>query len=255
VSVDIGEELNKTRFVSELRRYVRVTDRLARGMVPLLLAIANYFEDHTEIPEDQLGINWCRDLGDHLVDAFEEFRKDPKHAVLRSQYREIRGYDIPSLVDIRGSFEYGFVSRDIARVMGDVTAQMYGGDWLKAELEGRFGAQSHAIEEAWRTFVRKCYRTGLYDQIKAESHRGNSGEFGSTTLMTYVMAGRIMFTFNRDDRGVSFVADESDASGCRSGINYPTDGLPYTKLVEMIEEVVANWDIDKLKPSKTVGLG
>lgn len=254
-------EKNKTRFVRALINYADAGKsgmvRLPRGMAGLLIAVADYFEEHDEIPEEISGCNWCHDLGDHLVDAFEEFRNDPKYEALRANYLAVTEgrCRIPSLVDVRGGFDHGHVTFHLAKVMGEVTKEIHGGDWLAADLEARFDAQKTVLAEVWQTFIRRCYRRGLYDRIKDEEHRGNSGEFGKTTLLTYAMAGRIMFTIQREGCGITFVADDSDASGCRSGMNFPTDGLPFTTLVEMIEDVVTNWDIDKLVPDEKVGIG
>lgn len=93
----------------------------------------------------------------------------------------------------------------------------------------------------------------LMPRIKAEPHRGNSGQCGSTALLTYAMAGRVMFTFERASGSITYVADDGDVWGNRSGPNSP--GAPYAECVAMIEEVIAHWDQDKLQPNETVGLG
>lgn len=299
----------KTKFVQQLRRFVAdegaSTDdgydrgssyNPSRGEVTLVRAIADYFDDHPEIVDKDSGINWLVDLGKYLVDAFEEFRTLPKYQALREQYQldggEMR-YEIPDLLDLRGSYQHGHVTHDLERLM-PILAGRCGGEWLERDLTCRFGAEAMVIDHAWRRFVRICYRP-IAPRIKAERHRGNSGLFGRTTLRSYVLAGRIMFTFSRtstvsdvlakvtelvntadvtaenkvaaleallmiipapdegpDVQSVSFVADESDMYGFRSGLNYPH--TPYAECVAMINDVIDNWDSDKFVENGNIKL-
>jgi hypothetical protein len=127
--------------------------------------------------------------------------------------------------------------------------------WLQDKLEAHFHAQQHCIDQAWERFVRVGYRE-LMPRIKEESHRGNKGEFGSTTLMTYCMAGRCMFTFLRGEDGgptMTYVADDSDMWGVRSGSN--ATATPYAECVSMINEVTDNWDMKKMKKDAKIGMG
>jgi hypothetical protein len=193
-------------------------------------------------------------------------------------------YEIPDLLDIRGSYTYSHVTHDLARLM-PILAGRCGGSWLERDLESTFQAQSTVIDHAWRRFVRECYRP-IAAKIKAESHRGNSGLFGRTTLRSYVMAGRIMFTFaraperqsddphenamymaakrfgkfadgrpfiERAEQSISFVGDDSDMTGCRSGMNYPN--TPYAECVAMINDVTDNWKPDQFVEDRRVSLG
>lgn len=295
----------KTKFVAALRKFLAtgVTPdnphgdyRSTRGELELIHVITQYFEDHTEIPDKELGLNWLCDLHKHLVEAFEEFRTHPKHQALREIYRSQTEHEIPDLLDVRGGHARIHVVYDLLKFFPDVTDRM-GGDWLHADLKTYFEAQDTVIEHAWRRFVRLCYRP-IAHRIKAESHRGNSGLFGRTTLRSYVLAGRIMFTFARSAKQpdltvldeitgvldgktaaaenkiaaieailmtrtavdsdpdvvqVSFVGDDSDMSGNRSGMNTPSADC--RTCVDMIEDVIAHWDPNKFVEDRDVGLG
>lgn len=199
---------SKTQFVKALRRFVATGEtttppshgreyNTSRGEVLLVNAIADYFEERTEITDKDLGINWFVDLKKHLVEAFEEFRTHPKHQVLRETYRSqlATGDEIPDLLDIRGKFAHGHVTSDLIKLM-PLIAGRCGGAWLERDLDGYFHAEANVIDHAWKRFVRQCYRP-IAPRIKAERHRGNSGLFGRTTLRSYALAGRIMFTFSR----------------------------------------------------------
>lgn len=203
----------KTKFIAAIRRFL-ATGQLprtgdldldddreyqpSRGELLIVDAIARYFEDHTEITDKDIGLNWFCDLHKHLVEAFEEFRTHPKHQVLRETYKSQMGelrYEIPDLLDVRGGYSYGHMVYDLVKLMPRLAGRC-GSTWLERDLEGYFHAESNVIDHAWKRFVRRCYRP-IAPRIKAERHRGNSGVFGRTTLRSYVLAGRIMFTFAR----------------------------------------------------------
>jgi hypothetical protein len=226
----------------------------SRGQTVLVAAIADYLTRPEVVCDTHT--NWFAYLGKHLVDAFAEFRDGPRWADMRDRYKATGAGAIPDLLDAyAGGSDRQLVTYDLARLMPLLAAQ----PWLRADLECRFGAQSMVIDHAWRRFVRVAYRK-LMARIKEERHRGNAGTFGSTDLLTYAMAGRVMFTFRRDEVGggddgpnMTFVADDGDPHGHRSGPNWP--GAPYHVCVAMIDEVTDHWDIDKLTRSDTTGLG
>lgn len=307
---EITEEdiTTKTQFVAALRRFLATGKTTtpyhhdeyspSRGELLLIDAIARYFEDHTEIDDQELGLNWFCDLKKHLVDAFEEFRTHPKHQVLRETYKSQMGgvwpEGIPDLLDVRGSFGWQHVTRDLVELL-PLIAGRCGGAWLKRDLDGYFHAEAEVINHAWRRFIRCCYRP-FAPQLKQVQHRGNSGLFGRTTLRSYGTAGRVMFTFARteapsdvlakvtelvntegvtaenkvaaleallmivpspdsgpDAQQITFVADDSDLYGFRSGMNFPDVG--YAKCVEMINDVIDHWDPAKFVVDSDVTLG
>ncbi len=251
----------KEHFISQLRRfaregggwmpdgYGRIGYQESRGERMLAGMIANYLSG-PEIPaEDPYG-NWYVHLDDHLVDAHVEFQTLPKWEGWRVQYKLETGEDVPDLEHLHvGGLHRLLVCRDLSRLCS-LLAGDRGGDWLRGRLEERFNAQRTCVDQAWRRFVRTCYRQ-LMPRIKAESHRGNKGRFGYTTLMTYAMAGRVMFTFTRDDgEQLTYVADDPDMYGCRSGAN--ATSTPYADCVSMINDVVDHWQMADLAPDTEV---
>jgi len=246
----------KDTFVAALRRFAEVGGdelwdpiyerkgyRTCRGEQTLAHGIAKYLDD-LSIPGDTLGINWYHDLHSHLVDAFVEFRTHEKWEALRKAYKiKTEGSEIPDLVEVHiGGLHRLHVIHQIAYLVTVLSGEV----WLRPKLEGYFNAQQHCIDQAWERFVRVGYRQ-LMPRIKKESHRGNRGQFGETTLLTYAMAGRVMFTFLRGKDGgpmMTYVADDSDMHGERSGSNATT--TPYAECVAMIDEVSDNWDVAKM---------
>jgi len=189
------------------------------------------------------------DVPKYVVEAYADFSADPKWEAERLAYRTETGCDIPDLVDAHaGGLHRTLVAHSVCRLLPLLAKA----PWLKAMLESTLGAQMAVIEHAWRRFVRVAYRK-LMPRVKAERHRGNAGMFGTTKLMTFDCAGRVMFTFQRDSCQITYVADASDMYGNRSGPNAP--GAPYAECVAMIEDVIAHWDIDKLQPSDAVEIG
>lgn len=205
--------------------------------------------DKSGVPEGDDLCEWVRDLPQYVTEAYAEFASDPKWHAARRAYRIRTGYDIPDLVDANvGGVHRALVAYSVCRLL----PLLADAKWLRPMLESTLGAQMAVIDHAWRRFVRVAYRK-LMPRIKAELHRGNVGMFGSTKLLTFDCAGRVMFTFQRDTGTITYVADASDMYGTRSGPNFP--GAPYAECVAMIEDVIAHWDIDKLQRSDTVGIG
>jgi len=266
---------DKNNFVTVLRHFVRTDGedtpdgygriglRPSRGQGLLVGAIADYLDD-PRIPDGDHGRNWLADLPEYLDECFDELRTHKKWAPLRKKYEQEAGHEIPSFVNVHeGGLHRVLVVHDIVRLM-PLLAQVAtkcepegryptGLSWLETKLDVYVNAQMQVIEHAWHRFVRVAYRK-LMPRIKQERHRGNSGKFGKITLLSYAIAGRVMFTFNRGTAPViSYVADDSDMFGCRSGANVPY--APYQECVSMIDEVTANWDIDKFVQCDTVGFG
>lgn len=274
---------NKTDFVRAVRRFVategkdtpdgcgRIGYRPQRGELTLMAGIADCFEQNTSIIEGDAHDNWLHYLPEWLDETFEEIRTSKKHMSLRERFlweteRAGRGESFPSLVDFHiGGLGRLLTVKQLTRLIPILAypeaAKTERFTWLNEHLESYVFAQDRAVEQAWHRFVRGPYRK-LLPRIKDESHRGNKGTFGKTTLMSYAIAGRVMFTFERPDpRGgrrdprdqVSFVADDGDMFGHRSGGNSTT--TPFTTCIEMIHDVVDHWDIDKFAEDGKVGLG
>lgn len=220
----------------------------SRGEAMLAGLLARWL-DESGVPDgDGLG-NFSRNIPELVVEAYADFATDPKWSGARAAYREATDRDIPDLVDAHvGGLNRTLVAHSVCRLMPLLT----GDKWLHGMLESTFGAQMQVIDHAWRRFVRVAYRK-LLPRIRGETHRGNVGVFGSTTLLTFDCAGRVMFTFQRASGTMTFVADASDMYGWRSGANAPN--APYAECISMIEEVIAHWDIDKLQRGEKVGIG
>jgi hypothetical protein len=260
----------KAEYIAALRRFAacggaRVYDhwydRLgyneSRGDRVLAGAIADYLDD-PGIPIDEY-VNWFAHLDEFLVDAFEDFRTLDKWRPVREKYaaehEHRRDAEIPDLVNahvggLHRMLAVMSVSRLCATLAGERECK-----WLRPRLEAHFGAQQSCIDQAWSRFVRVGYRE-LMPRIKEERHRGNSGEFGRTTLLTWACAGRVMFTFKRgkdeDDVQITYIADDSDMRGVRSGSN--ATRTPFVTCIEMINEVSDGWALDRMKPDKKVGM-
>ena len=240
--------------------YGRIGFRPHFGTTLLMRAFANFLSDSPSKPSS--GLIWAHDFPALLDEAFTEFRTLDRWNKLRVEYRKETGYEIPSLVNIHeGDLHRVMVVSEVIRLIPilaypTVYGEQYvenGMSWLAIKLSSYFNAQWNVIGQCWDQFVRKCYRE-VMPRIRKESHRGNHGKFGKTVLMSYAIAGRVMFTFerNKSEYSISFVADDSDMQGHRAGPN--TTATPYKICVEMIEDVVEHWDVDKFKEHKSVKL-
>lgn len=219
----------------------------SRGEPFLANLFARWLEE-SDLVEEKYS-NWLVHLPQHVIAAYDEFATSPKWAVARKAYRIRTEHDLPDLVNVhQGGLYRLMMAHDVVRLLPLLTES----PWLTERLASAINAQSEVIDHAWRRFVRVAYAK-LMPRIKAESHRGNSGVLGTTTLMTWACAGRVMMTFQRGDSQMTYVCDDSDPRGDRSGPNTP--GAPYAECVAMIEDVIAHWDLDKLQRSDTVGIG
>lgn len=92
-----------------------------------------------------------------------------------------------------------------------------------------------------KDFERDVYTRGLSRVIDAEPTRGMGGEIAGVTILTFVMAGRVLVTLTRDGEQVSVAAAE--------GEDPPRMGLHTTTDVEaaraMLRAVIAAWPQDE----------
>lgn len=195
---------------------------------------------------------WLAYLDQFLAEANEAFQHSDKYKDFREWWSKNDQYPLPDLFNCHvGGLPRTLYTHAIAHFMGSVAE----GPWLTSRLLEDFNAQQQCIDQAWRTFVRKAYRPYMA-RVREESHRGNKGVFGNTELLTWAGIGRVMFTFKRGQEfkpgyeQVSFVADDGDPYGYRSGANHSSS--PYRTCIDMIEEVTKFWDIDKMQESKSV---
>jgi|SRR6185369_695664 len=253
--------IRKHTLIERLRHFAKVEGRgirdeyghddyrPSRGETTLATMVADYLE-RPWIEDCWPEENWLLNLPNLLVSAFEAFRREPEFQWGRVLYAsECDGREIPNIVDAQaGGINRVLVANGVARMMSVLSGE---GAWLRDACHARFEGQMQEIDKAWRRFVRVAY-SKMIARINAESHRGNTGTFGATKLMTFACAGRVILTFASDSGTMTFVADVGDPTGERSGPNTPS--APWQVCVDMINEVADNWDLDKLQRSDTVGI-
>jgi hypothetical protein len=259
----------RDRFVAMLERFVtydgtrtpdgferKLSYQPSRGETVLMGALADYLK---ATPECDFGENWLAYLPKRVAAAFEHFRCSREHISTRAVYLAQTGSPIPSLINAHeGHLHRTLVVHSVVRLLPIIAAQSIDeGErmpWLETALDSYLRAQDNAIAQAWHGFVDRHY-VPLLRRIKDESHRGNSGTFGETELLTWAGMGRVMFQFQRGgaDESISAVADDGDPVGYRSGLN--ATHIPYERAVAMIRDVTAHFDDAKLLKNTDVSFG
>lgn len=243
--------MNKADFIAALRNFAEtkgqgIPDEYghadyspSRGEVTLARMLADWLTLNSAPHADYSA--WIRDLPQYLIEAFSDFRTDDAWRDGRTWYQKECERDIPDLVDVEaGGIHRVLVVHSLLRLIPLLSKA----PWLTQRIDAALNAQSEVIDHAWRRFVKVGYRK-LLPKLKTTTHRGNAGVFGSTTLRTFEIAGRVMFSFHRGQAFVSYVGDDGDMYGNRSGAQ--TYGAPYYQCAAMIDDVVAHWDMDKLQ--------
>lgn len=99
-----------------------------------------------------------------------------------------------------------------------------------------------------KDFEREVYTRGLSRVIDAEPTRGMGGELAGVTILTFVMAGRVLVTLTRDGEQVSVMAAE--------GEDPPRMGLHTTTDVEaarsMLRAVIDAWPQDEAERDRVL---
>lgn len=120
-------------------------------------------------------------------------------------------------------------------------------DWLKSLCE-----REDAMRSSISKFVDNVYFKGLMSKINTSRSRGMEGVFGNTTLMSYVLAGRIMFTFTQGDKSFSIVGIEDEMRntfGLTSAFKCELE-----EAIDMVKDVISNWDLDGFNDTDGVKL-
>lgn len=223
-----------------------------RGQRPFARFFADWLE-RLEIPSDEKYEFW--DIRPHLpqllVDALEVLRTSEDEWVLphRAAFEGDVGYEVPNVIDVGESYIL-YQSSTAHTVLGFLMDEILG-DGYPGIIEGVMAyctVQHTALQVRFDRFARLVFRRGLHDLIQECEYRGMDGLFGKTTLRSYVLAGRLMFTFAREidehnEHTISFVLDEEDALGLSAGIqSIYTD---FRTAFEMIDEVVECWPDDR----------
>lgn len=88
----------------------------------------------------------------------------------------------------------------------------------------------------------------LYQQIRVSPYKGMAGQFGRTGLLVFVMAGRIVLTFQRPDGHVNLIT----TSRHPTIVQLRNDPMDIALAIAAIQEVL---DVDgTLEPRRDVSL-
>jgi hypothetical protein len=124
-------------------------------------------------------------------------------------------------------------------------------DWVEHDIDTYCNAQKYVLQQTFDKFLRLVYRRGLGEMADKCDKRGMSGKFAETELRTFIIAGRIMFTFARrqnskpaqtspyEEDSVSFVGEDGDLLCLGTGLqSVATD---FRTALDMIEDVIKHW--------------
>lgn len=92
-------------------------------------------------------------------------------------------------------------------------------------------------------FENNVYFKGLKGIIDKSKIKGMSGEFGEVELMSWTMAGSIMFTFRKGDADLTFICAENEIPS-RMGLQ--SINATYKDAEIMVEEVIREWNSTKI---------
>lgn len=222
-----------------------------RGQATFALFLASYIEKLT-IPADQEYEFW--NIDNHIpsiivgaIRAFEkseepwivEFRKTYEKEIEHPFYDPTRVYAGNNVHEV---LEVEAIKSLIRDIMGPKA------DYLQQNIDLLLNAERHVIALRFAQFQDQVYHVGGLSKIIAKCQfKGMSGKFGETTLRTYAIAGRLIFTFARgngeNEDSVSFVSEDDDPIGISGGLQSCYAELPVA--LAMIEEVIANWSTNK----------
>ncbi|HLM83628.1 MAG TPA: hypothetical protein VK254_00230 [Candidatus Bathyarchaeia archaeon] len=209
------------------------------------------------ITHDEKYDHWHIDhyLPQIVADAYELLRTSEEEWVVmyRLNYEKLTEHEVPNLLEI-GATD-GIYRAIVAETLGWLFKEVVGHDHMKDVFDEYLNAQSNALMGTFDKFLRQVFRRGLYDLIEGKDARGMSGKFSETDLRTYVIAGRLAFTFAKkqgeDEISVTFVAEDSDPNAYSAGIQSVYATLP--ECMVMIEDVIRLWPSDKVVQAQVFG--
>lgn len=77
-----------------------------------------------------------------------------------------------------------------------------------------------AVQVYFHHFIREVYiGQGMHERIRSSERKGIGGTFGKTDLLTYDIAGRLMFTFAQDDQRITFIKESEDPLALGAGMH------------------------------------
>lgn len=236
--------ITRQDLIKRIQEWLSHPDITWKGEVTLARYLHAFFS--TRVTEDYgLGISIMQLMPEYLVEAMELLRTsdDNEVAAFRSEYLQELEYPVfPNLTEVGfGGLDRNQIVMMLSFIMGKLDDR-----WIEEKILGYFFAQDRVLDHALHRFNSHVFRQGMWQQTEDCQTHGMSGQFGSTKLRTYYIAGRIMITFARKRDGfsdgeesVTFVADSSDQSGMRTGLQ--TCFADLQTAVAMIEEVVGLW--------------
>lgn len=205
-------------------------------------------------------------LPEIVADACEQFRTstDPETVAISQAFRKELGSEFPNMTDLGQSSAIDQYSEtiEIARMLAEVTDQK----WVENEIKEYFLAQHKIIQQTFDKFLRQVYRKGMFKLVDECKERGMTGRFGETDLRTYIIMGRVMFTFARkidktkgeifreggqiysNEDSISFVGEDNDFLALSAG----TQSI-HTDLrtgMDMIEDVIKGWPQQEIEQEK-----
>lgn len=237
-------------------------------------AFANFlihYLENLQIPHDEKYDFWT--IEDHLpelmVDAFEQLRTGTDDATVRFRqaYEAETEHEVPNVIDLGASNVLDQGSA-VQTTLGFMLREITGQDWVEHKIDTYCNAQKYVLQQTFDKFLRLVYRKGLGEMADKCDKRGMSGKFGETELRTFIMAGRIMFTFARRKKGktgvyvggkliktlpyqedsVSFVGADGDPLCLSAGLNsVETD---FRTALDMIEDVIKHWSSEPKEQKK-----
>ena len=242
-----------------LSAYVSDGKAQDRGAEPFALFFAEWL-DKLDIPADAKYDFWQIDphVPQLVVDAFEALRtgQDELAVRCRERYEAATGNEVPNLTEMGASrsLDQALTIQTIGYMLDEIV-----GRGAAQRLDVYANAQRYALQAAFDRFLRLVYRRGLYDLIRQCEQRGMAGKFGQTDLRTFVVAGRLMFTFARRQAGktiirgasgeerelpyqeisVSFLAEDDDPVALNAGIQ--SEDASLAEAMAMIEDVIGRW--------------
>lgn len=270
--------MHKRQLVASLQNYL-ARDRIEwRGQRAFARFLIHYLEN-LSIPSDEKYDFWEIDpyLPELLVDAFEKLRTgtDESAVKFRKEYEEETEHEVPNITDL-GASNILHQSSAIQTTLGFMLKEVMEDEWIPSHIDAYCKAQQYVIQQTFDKFTRLVYRKGLGEMVDKAKDRGMSGKFGRTELRTFVLAGRIMFTFARrinkkkkvvyrqdgetylNEWMVSFVGEESDPLLLSAGIQ--SVYCNFRTALNLMEDVIRHWPKDPkeqkrlFKPDRKVSL-
>jgi hypothetical protein len=239
--------MKKAELVAALVAYADHDRRQMRGQAELARYLAYWFNE-LKIRHNERYDFWQIEhyLPQLLLRALDDLHGSDEQGIV--QQREVYEQELgpfPNLtkVGVGDMFEQAMVIRSVGQLIADITDLPY----LKDAIDTLFNAERHLIEQGFYRFLSRVYSQGLVAVIDGSSQRGMSGQFGQTTLRSYVMAGRLMLTFARGDsehgeQDITFVCEEGDELGLASGMQSCYADV-FTALA-MFDDVISGWPSD-----------